>query len=494
MSTQNHSPKVEDLTLEVAQALLAEAAEQPWLASMLLQRKDWLIELAGRLRSLSRRMRQSLRRALASGMAIAVLLASFMWTTPVLAGTIIVDGTICTLADAIVTANGPTDSGGCTGGTSGSGSAGADTIDLQTDVTLTSALPSIISQVTILGNGHTIDGDGLYQVLAIEAPNGNLTLNQITIDNGYSAIDGGGIYNTGTLTVQSSTISNNSTKTVGGGIFNDGILTVDESTISGNSASGNLSGAGGGIFSNDNLTVRNSTITNNSGDFAGGIFSNGDGYIQTSTISGNESYYNGGGIDNVGSLTIQNSTITNNVSDVGEGSGIFNYGDVHVQNSIVALQSAGDDCYNGPGSLISDDYNIESTTSCGFLNTNDQQNVTSGNLNLGTLVDNGGPTQTHALLSGSVAIETIPNGTNGCVAGTSVDQRGAVRADGAGRGGSACDIGAYEYDSTETPTAVTMSELSAKTVSPPAVWAAIGAGLTALAASWAAFWHRKQQL
>jgi hypothetical protein len=48
------------------------------------------------------------------------------------------------------------------------------------------------------------------------------------------------------------------------------------------------------------------------------------------------------------------------------------------------------------------------------------------------LADNGGPTQTHALLTGSTAVD------NGGVCGLLVDQRGVARDDGA------CDSGAYE--------------------------------------------------
>jgi hypothetical protein len=62
---------------------------------------------------------------------------------------------------------------------------------------------------------------------------------------------------------------------------------------------------------------------------------------------------------------------------------------------------------------------------------------------LGPLQKNGGPTRTHALLSGSPALDTIPWGTNGC--GTTVysDQRWRARSQPAG---SACDIGAYEVE------------------------------------------------
>ena len=53
--------------------------------------------------------------------------------------------------------------------------------------------------------------------------------------------------------------------------------------------------------------------------------------------------------------------------------------------------------------------NIESLgDTCGFTDPTDLVNVTAADLNLGPLADNGGPTMTHALLPGSVAIDKIP--------------------------------------------------------------------------------------
>ena len=69
---------------------------------------------------------------------------------------------------------------------------------------------------------------------------------------------------------------------------------------------------------------------------------------------------------------------------------------------------------------------------------------------------------THALVSGSPAIDFFAiNGTT-CIAGTTVDQRGAARAFGTNKGGSACDAGAFEYASPLTPTAVTIKGLMAR--------------------------------
>ena len=68
---------------------------------------------------------------------------------------------------------------------------------------------------------------------------------------------------------------------------------------------------------------------------------------------------------------------------------------------------------------------------------------------LGPLADNGGPTETHALLAGSPAIDaglevcTDPEG----LAALTTDQRGVARPmDGDGEGTAACDIGAYEVE------------------------------------------------
>jgi hypothetical protein len=95
--------------------------------------------------------------------------------------------------------------------------------------------------------------------------------------------------------------------------------------------------------------------------------------------------------------------------------------------------------------LYSNGYNIESPgNTCGFdTNKGDQFDVTAEALNLGPLQDNGGPTQTHALLPGSVAIGKIPEAE--CLdadgAPLTTDQRGAPRPE---TGGTLCDVGAFE--------------------------------------------------
>lgn len=110
----------------------------------------------------------------------------------------------------------------------------------------------------------------------------------------------------------------------------------------------------------------------------------------------------------------------------------------------------------GPGSYVSAGYNQTdiSPAQCGFSAATDSVALTL----LGPLQDNGGPVPTHALLTGSKAIDAIP--LSACTdqspspAPVTVDARGVTRGlDGA------CDIGAFEY----APVAVTISATSSAT-------------------------------
>jgi hypothetical protein len=88
--------------------------------------------------------------------------------------------------------------------------------------------------------------------------------------------------------------------------------------------------------------------------------------------------------------------------------------------------------------------NLESAGhTCGFDQGTDQVDVSPDDLNLGPLADNGGPTMTHALGAGSVAIDQIPEAE--CVdadgAPLTTDQRGEPRPE---TGGTLCDVGAFE--------------------------------------------------
>jgi hypothetical protein len=159
--------------------------------------------------------------------------------------------------------------------------------------------------------------------------------------------------------------------------------------------------------------------------------------LTNSTVSGNERVgrdHLGGGILNEGTMTITNSTVSGNEADSGDG--IYNRGTLTLTNTLVNNDCAGITASGGG--------NIESPgDTCGFDQPTDQVNVNPDDLNLGPLADNGGPTMTHALGAGSVAIDVIPEAD--CVDADdqplTTDQRGEPRPE---TGGTMCDVGAFE--------------------------------------------------
>ena len=288
-------------------------------------------------------------------------------------------------------------------------------IFIDTDLTLTGAGEgvTIIEAATQPG----VANRGVFEVLIFN----DVTISGVTIRHGNTPFNGGGIQNSGTLTVTSSTISNNSAG--GGGIFTEGTTTVKKSTISNNSSAV----LGGGIFSDLALTVTHSTISNNSANNdGGGIASFGALTVTNSTISNNSAGSDGGGISNADRLTVTNSTISNNSAAGGGGISDSSNRTVLI-NTIIAGNVPGGDCSGG---VLSLGVNLDSDDTCNLSPVFD---LPGTDPLLGPLQDNGGPTETHALLPGSPAIGV------GEPCSLATDQRGVLREQGVG-----CDIGAFE--------------------------------------------------
>ena len=271
---------------------------------------------------------------------------------------------------------------------------------------LMSPLPTIGSAVEILGPGAsnlTISGNEASAVFGVNS-GATAAIAGLTIADGRSAI-GAGIENLGTLTVSSCTLSGNSSSFYAGAIYNNGTLTVTSSTLAGNSAS-----SGGGIFNKGTLTLTNSTLAGNSADDGGGIYIDG------------------------GTLTVTNSTLAENSASF-RGGGIADFGGtVTLANTIVATNAAktGADVY---GTVTSKGFNLigNSSGASGFT----AADLLNLNPLLGPLQNNGGPTETMALLSGSPAIAT--GNVNRIPAGITTDQRGSARVV-----NGTVDIGAFE--------------------------------------------------
>jgi hypothetical protein len=302
-----------------------------------------------------------------------------------------------------------------------------------------------ISDVTISDGNEIVYGGG-----GIRNWSGTVELTNVNVFNSQSSQSGGGILNLfGTMTITNGNISNN--KSTGIVNSNGSTMNIINSTVTSNDGA-----RGGGIWveGGGNVSVTNSTITNNRAGLGGGIANDGTSAITNSTISGNEAYDIptlatwGGGISNFGALTLANSTITENSAEE-KGDGIFNRGTVTLMNSIIANNSIGDDCYDEFGTLISLGYNLDSDGTCNLIQPTDWPNRDPG---LGPLADNGGPTETHALLVGSTAIDAgEQNCTDGSGTPLLADQRGEPRPiDGNSDGFVACDIGAYEVQPAAT--------------------------------------------
>jgi hypothetical protein len=289
-----------------------------------------------------------------------------------------------------------------------------------------------------------IDGQCLNTVVTIPTMSASVLLSNLTIRHGCAPNAGlvsyaGGISNHGTLRILASTILQN-TASIGyvgqgvvsaGGIANSGTLTISNSTLTGNMAKiscrTRCAARGGGISSGGTLIINNSTI---SGNVA---------YLGSCSV---DCIAYGGGIYSGGTLIINNSTLSGNTANRsfggGAGGGIYNdAGTVTVKNSIVA-NSVNGNCY---GTVTSKGYNLSSDTTCNFNGPGDMNNI---NPMLGPLQNNGGPTQTMALPSGSPAIDA--GNPSGCTDGQGhllkTDQRGFPRHDPEDTRG--CDMGAYE--------------------------------------------------
>ncbi len=302
-------------------------------------------------------------------------------------------------------------------------------------ITLDNTMPQTL---TVLGNGT-------FRVFTF-VNSAVVTLNRIIVTNGFSNTQGGGIFmgDSSTLHLNGSTITGNTAAAQGGGIYmsNSGTIHSHGSTIRNNNA-----GSGGGIyiFDSGTLNLSTSTINNNtvSGN-GGGIYNGTSGTVNAinNTIDGNTAAGSGGGVYNTATITFTNNTVTSNSAN--SGGGIYNTFTATLTNNLVALNSAP----SGPdllGTFIGT-YNLVGNAdgSVGLAGAPNRVGTTGDPINpmIGPLQNNGGPTLTRALLSGSPAID------KGNSPGIITDQRGqprpvdnpAIPND----GGDGSDMGAYE--------------------------------------------------
>jgi CSLREA domain-containing protein len=332
-------------------------------------------------------------------------------------------------------------------------------LPLPNTINLATALPALDHpNLTITGPGasqltvrrSTAGGTPDFRVLAINSGK-TVAVAGLTLTNGRVAGNGGGIFNVGTLNLTDCIVTGNTVvgaSQFGGGIASQGSLTLTRCTVSNNAGE---SGAGlyvgvGGLT----LVMNDCTVSGNTGAFGGGLnLQDSTATLTNCTFSGNTATANGGGILNVfvsgtgmNLLTLTNCTLTGNTSPNGAGLRTESTSATatvtsQLKNTLVAANNGQNFSTGGAtATLTSQGNNLDSDGTSGFTNGAGGDLVgTSGsplNALLAPLGNYGGPTQTHALLPGSPAINA------GTAAGApTMDQRGNARV-------GVTDIGAVE--------------------------------------------------
>lgn len=313
-------------------------------------------------------------------------------------------------------------------------------------------IPLSSSDISVLLVNLTIQNGKVTSTTGILGGGGilnrkKLSLSNVVVRNNVAeGVQGAGINNEQELTLSKVMVRDNTvvvtgeqSQCVGGGIRNGGSLAVAESTFSGNRAD-----RGGGLFNAGlaTATIERSLFTQNRAKIGSGIGAYGILNLTNTTIHANE--YDGieGGrcalqLYETGMVSF--CTITDNHSSSEEGVGLCTSSpsSLTLRSTILSgnkkpgtITSGNCTFYTPPTSAT---YNLEDANTCNF---SPATNLINTDPKLGPLQNNGGPTQTRALLDGSPAIDYVRIDT-----GVTVDQRGFTRPI-----GPWADIGAYENE------------------------------------------------
>lgn len=391
-----------------------------------------------------------------SGHCKALVVLSVLAGSPAWANTInvtnlldvsaVADGS-CTLREAIANANSDSDTSGgdCPAGN------GADIITfgvngvavLSSTLTISDADGLVIDS---LGRSVTVSGNYAVRVLWV-TPGAALTLKNLTVANGYADPQGGGVYNQfGSLTVLNSTFVGNTATRTGGGIANYS-----------NTALTNPGGT---------LIVANSTFFDNSSVVGGAIRNSGvAATIINSSIVGNSVHLpicspgficaiedSGGGIENVGTLNLHNSIVAGNTAAVGAAD--IGGSPSSASYNLIGFPATVYYKWNGVGPIIPVNGTNGNITG-----------IDAGTVVASTLANNGGPTQTLALMPGSAAINAADNAICANTPVSNLDQRGVARPQGA-----QCDIGAFELAAAPSADLAVSATTTAAMVRDSLIW------------------------
>ncbi|MBU2552519.1 MAG: hypothetical protein KKB20_29170, partial [Proteobacteria bacterium] len=343
-----------------------------------------------------------------------------------------------------------------------------------TGVISPTAVLTIDKSLTINGPGGDllcVDGGGSHRVLEVLSGL-TVVISGLTVQNGYAVTAGGLFVNTsGSVTLNRVNFRQNTGLYHGGALkAEDAALTIGDCLFSGNRAAGgsgqDLCGGGLYLANVSGLTIDGSTFSDNEAELGGGLYlSQCTGNMVNSTISGNRADTGGGIYFFSWAFDVSYSTIAKNQADNGGGVFILT-GRPTFDNTIISDNTGTSypnwSCDFGGYPDLQGHNLIGDTNGCAFnLSTGD---IVHESARLDDLADNGGFTPTHALMTGSPAID---NGAD--PAGVGLDQRDVTRPqNGWADGGTAIsDIGAFELRAHGLSVAVT-GDGSGRVVSDPA--------------------------
>ena len=348
-----------------------------------------------------------------------------------------------------------------------------------------SSLSIVSSKVN--GNAAVGSNNPLGGAIATPLSGGTtITIVDSQFSNNRAVAGGGAIYTTGTTTISSSLFSGNqaigavNNPARGGAIFTDDNtqLTVSNSTFTQNVAqtSGALTTAqaNGGAISSDNgstVTITGSTFDHNqaigsdgtTNRIGGALASRGTTNLTNVTFSDNSALTDGGAIHHqIGTLSLNHVTVAGNSAGQSGGGIAVTSGTTNLKNTLIATNTATTSNPDVQGAFVSQGHNLIGLvgTATGLThgaNGNIVGTSTAINPLIGPLANNGGPTQTRALLvtqdaqtSELIFSPAVDSGDN--VGAPAFDQRGLVRiANGKNSGAATADIGAFELALNRRP-------------------------------------------
>jgi predicted outer membrane repeat protein len=300
------------------------------------------------------------------------------------------------------------------------------------------------------------NGGGAFQEISDAAV---LVINNTRVQSNIAFADGGGVYTQDDAALTDTTLANNYASGRGGGLLveeakdNPGHafsrmprVALDFCTVASNRAAdgGGISLSGSGAGDGFALTVSHSTVAHNQARRGGGLFTGAQSGLPAavveSTIADNSAVFGGGVYNTSTILWLLDCTVSGNLTYSLLGGGLYTipdagtFGDTVLKNTIVAGNQAPilsfllESDVAGPIDSLGHNLFGERVPNGSFvrLHAPDPTDLLNVNARLGPLQDNGGPTQTMALLAGSPAIGAGTRQSDPITGGVpAADQRGA---------------------------------------------------------------------